>query len=310
MARSRSQALLRFSQTIRVNADGRTRVRAIFSALSHAIALGVGTRIAKEPVGFGHAKIRRTVMREAFCLTALVLGLALAGCGAAQPEPTGLAAEVAGKARQVADQIGGPDGFGGPWMNAYSQHMADHMGFHGMAYLADPEGDLNVEFINDSEWPCTFHLAYVRGEEGLEEQYEEITVPPGGTVDFQMPCAEIVGIGSVDEVGAVAADVGDDSQFDNWMCVPGFLNSDYLCGGTYACALGPDVDDLDNDGDTQELIVTTEGMWSHMGDGGMRSHMNGMWSHMDEGGMPGRMFPDGGWFGGMMGGGMMGGTRR
>lgn len=218
----------------------------------------------------------------------VTIGLALIGCTATQ-QPTGQSADVATKAQRIADEIGGQDGFGGSWMNGYGGHMAAHMGFHNAAYLADPDVDLNVQLINESDWPCTFHLAYIRSAESLDEQYEDVTVPPGQSLDFPMPCVEILGIGSVDEVGVVAADLGDGEVYDNWMCVPGFLNSDFLCNGTYTFTLSPDSDDLDSNGDTEELIVTTDGLWSHMGPLGMRHHR---WAYDNL-------------FGGMMGGFMM-----
>lgn len=187
--------------------------------------------------------------------------------------PTGLAAEVAQKAQDVAQEIGGPMGFGEEFMDGYLGHMAQHMGFHGPEYLADPDGDLILEATNDSTVACIFHVAYVRSEDGLHEQFEDVVVQPGETVHAALPCAEIVGLGSLSSVGAVAADSADGGSFDNQWCVPGFLNSDYLCGGTYACVLTPDTDDLDGDGDTEELIVLTSAMWSHMQADGMGPHM-------------------------------------
>lgn len=211
-------------------------------------------------------------------------------------QPTGLSADVAAKAAEVADLVGGPAGFGGTLMDGYIEHMADHMGFHGAAYLADAGAEVGFELVNESDLPCTFHIAYLQSSEGLEAQLEDVVVQPGEREELELPCAEILGVGSLDEVGAVAAALEDGAAFDNRMCVPGFLNSDYACGGTYTCTLGPDTDDLDQDGDTDELIVYTSAMRGHLGTGGMMPHMGG---------------GDAG-FGGMMnnlGGPMMGGFR-
>ena len=230
-----------------------------------------------------------------------VAALLFAGCNSlvssGDGEPTGLAAEVAQKAQQVVQQIGGPNGFGGPFVEDYYGHMAQHMGFHGAEYLADPDGNLVFELTNDSALPCTFHLAYIESGAGLDEQFEDVVVAPGDTVEVELPCAEIVGVGSLTDVGTVAGELPDGTLFDNRWCVPGFLNSDYACGGMYTCALAPDSDDLDQDGDTEELIVVTSGLQLHMRAGGMGRHM---WSDNSQ-------------FGGMMGGWggpMMGGTRR
>ncbi len=204
-------------------------------------------------------------------------------------EPTGVAADVAGKAQVVAGRIGGPNGFGGPYMMGYSGHMAQHMGFHSEAYLADPDGDLVVQLTNSTEFPCTFHLAYIQSGAGLDEQTEDILVLPGQTFEAQMPCAEIMGVGSLTDVGTIAVDLPDGSTLDNRYCVPGFLNSDYLCGGSYGCVVATDASDLDQDGDTEELIVVTSSMWGHMGSGGMGQHM---WDYQDS---PGSMMNGSNW---------------
>jgi hypothetical protein len=163
-------------------------------------------------------------------------------------------------------------------MMGFAGHMSDHMGFHSDAYLGDPDGDLLVQLTNGSGFPCTFHLAYVQSTVGLDEQSDDVVVQPGETIQVQMPCAEIMGVGSLTNVGAVAVNLPDGNTFDNRYCVPGFLNSDYTCGGTFGCVLAPDTNDVDQDGDTEELIVLTSGMQSHMGSGGMGQHM---WDYDD-----------------------------
>ncbi|MCH7873200.1 MAG: hypothetical protein IID33_16010, partial [Planctomycetes bacterium] len=61
--------------------------------------------------------------------------------------------------------------------------------------------------------------------------------------------------------------------------VPAFLGTDFTCGDEYVCRLRADVDDLDGDGDTSELIVITESLALHMGPGGFGRYggMMGMW---------------------------------
>lgn len=186
--------------------------------------------------------------------------------------PTGLAADVANKAEQVAREIGGATGFGGPMMSGYFDHMDDHMGFHGAADLADQNETISVTFTNDSGRACTFHYAFMRSADGLDTQTRDVEVPAGGSLTIEMPCAEIVGMGSLTEVGAPGGSADDGASFDNRYCVPGFLNSDYACGGEFACTLAPDTNDVDQDGDTTELIMVTSGMQQHMGSDGMGRH--------------------------------------
>ncbi|GMU84510.1 MAG: hypothetical protein AMXMBFR47_43790 [Planctomycetota bacterium] len=186
--------------------------------------------------------------------------------------PTGLTADVAAKAEQVAREIGGTAGFGGPMMDGYFDHMDDHMGFHDAADLADENGTVSVTFTNDANQACTFHFAFLRSADGLGAQTRDVDVPAGQSITVEMPCAEIAGMGSLTEVGATAASTADGGEFPNRYCVPGFLNSDYACGGEFACLLTPDVNDVDQDGDTAELITLTSGMQQHFSAGGMRRH--------------------------------------
>jgi len=59
------------------------------------------------------------------------------------------------------------------------------------------------------------------------------------------------------------------------MTVPAFLGLDYECEDTYRFTLTPDVDDLDGDGDTTELIVQSDALGLHMMNGGPFGHMHG-----------------------------------
>lgn len=235
----------------------------------------------------------------ALALLSAAVGLTTGcGLGTVALEPTGLAAEVAERAVDVADQIGGEDGFGGTWMNGYVDHMPMHMGFHGMAYLADEDGTVTIEVVNDAAPAAVVHVVYLTTAEGeLTEQTVEVEVEGYGTVSIDVPCAEIVGVGALDDVGATAADLDDATALPNDFCVPAFLNADYVCGGVYAIYVGADEDDLDEDGDTEETVITTEALQTHMGPGGMSGsgHMYGMMGLDEDGFVPGGL-------GGMMGG--------
>jgi len=203
----------------------------------------------------------------------------LSGAGTAG-EAKVLAEQVAARALTIGELIGTGDGFGGLQMGGYLSHMEDHMGFHSPENLADPNSDVMVEFHNESDEMCTFDVVYSASYMGLIDQHMEVEVEAGETVVVELPCAEIVGLGSLTDVGMPAVHFTDGQTLDNEWCVPGFLGSDYLCEGTYRCDLTQDVDDLDGDGDTEEFIVTTDALQFHLGPGGMGGHGHG------QGGMP------------------------
>lgn len=186
------------------------------------------------------------------------------------PDAETLSAVVT-KAENIAQLIGS-SGYGGPAFSGYRQHMGPMMGFLDADALADPNGTVGMQFWNQSGVPCTFHLAFVASYDQLQEQAQDITVQPGQVVTFDMPCAEVVGLGGLTHVGTPAGTLGSGAQLGNEFCVPGFLNSDYLCGGTFACYLSPDANDLDGDGDAQELVITTQPLQQHLGPGGMMGH--------------------------------------
>jgi hypothetical protein len=73
-------------------------------------------------------------------------------------------------------------------------------------------------------------------------------------------------------VGEAACELDDGTTFDNRMCVPAFMNTDYNCGGGYECYFGPDHDDVDGDGDVDEMMATTDALQEHMGTMGMMGH--------------------------------------
>ena len=107
---------------------------------------------------------------------------------------------------------------------------------------------------------------------GLDEQTLDVSVPTGEMIGTELPCSEIIGLGSLTMVGETAVHLADGTGIDNRFCVPGFLGSDYLCQGIYRCFLTPDVDDLDENGDTEELVVITDALRFHMGSGGVAGH--------------------------------------
>jgi hypothetical protein len=209
------------------------------------------------------------------------IAVACNGCGAPfammstserVTEPTGVTSEVAARALIVGEQIGGPDGFGGTRLNGFMNHMQDWMGFQTTRDLAADGETMTLTLSNQSTQPCTFYVTVLRSTEGLDPTTTQIFVPAEQTTIVEMPCAEIVNLGSLSDVGAAAAEFEDGLVLDNRMCVPGFLGSDFVCGGTYGVSLIVDVQDLDADGDTSEVIAVTDGLSLHTGRFGMMGH--------------------------------------
>lgn len=212
--------------------------------------------------------MKHVAMAAASVLVVLATGC-IPGLGLSGGTPTGVAGEVLDKAEGIAAQIGGENGFGGTQMNGYLLHMGANMGFYGMGDLADPDGGMIVRLHNDADQECTFHLVYVASHMSLTDQTMDVTVRPGETETIEMPCAEMIGLGSMTGVGEVACELEDGTMFDNRMCVPGFMNSDYDCGSGYDCFFGQDTDDVDRDGDTNEMMATTQALHGHMRPMGM-----------------------------------------
>lgn len=192
---------------------------------------------------------------------------------------------VSGKALEVASHVGGEDGFGGDLMDGYADHMPGQMGFDGVDSLAPEATNMIVQFRNESDEDGTFHMSYFSSHMGLDEQMMDVQVSAGEEVGVEIPCAEIVGIGPLEEPGETGCHLADGEVVDNTMAVPGFLGQDFTCGTTYECVLTKDVDDLDGDGDVEELIILSDAMESHLMNGGPAGHMHGhglgmMGSHM------------------------------
>jgi len=186
-----------------------------------------------------------------------------------------LVSQVAAKAVDVADTIGGENGYGGPMMNGYAAHAEPQMGFTRLDDLAFMGQGMMMQLRNDSDAACRFEVHYIASAEGVDEQVTEVEVPAGETVVVPLPCSEIVGLGPLDAPGSRGCLHADGTEVDNTMAVPGFLGMDYSCGGTYDCSLTPDVDDLDGDGNTEELVLLSEGMRMHLQNGGPMGHNHG-----------------------------------
>ena len=199
-----------------------------------------------------------------------------AGCmnGGVAPgggDSTGVA-DVAAKALDVAAQVGGANGFGGPLMNGYVDHSPDQMGFHVVDHLAIETSNMMVLVRNESDVDGTFHVSYFASHLGLEEQMMDVYVGAGDEVTVEIPCSEIVGMGPLDTPDEPGCHLDDGEAVDNTMAVPGFLEQDFTCDGTYVYVLTQDVDDLDGDGDTEELIIISDAMEFHMMNGGPLGH--------------------------------------
>lgn len=199
-----------------------------------------------------------------------------------------LADVVSSKAVDVAEHIGGNDGFGGAMMSGYINHVGPHMGFVTIGDLADADGVVVVRLENLSDQAATFHLSYFTAHVSSDDQLEDLVVPAGGEVQAEIPCAEIVGLGNLEMPGTIGCHLSDGQEIGNTFAVPMFHGLDYTCGETITFTLTPDADDLDGDGDADELTLLSEGFLTHLADGGPfgHTHMGGM-MHGGFGGMVG-----------------------
>ena len=207
------------------------------------------------------------------------MGMVLAGCAGWSPTVNiggaGLAPLVEAKAVSVASQIGGPAGFGGPLLEGYLGHGPAHMGFQVLDDLGTNGAEVFVTLVNGSGQNCVFHMRYFASQIGLNEGTEDVDVAAGESVTVGIPCAEIIGLGPLEEPGQPGATLADGSTVANLWAVPAFLNLDYTCGSQYACQLVPDTNDLDGDGDTQELVLVTNALQMHLLNGGPQGHQHG-----------------------------------
>lgn len=196
-------------------------------------------------------------------LTTVALA-AVAGCpGTDGSAETDKLAAVQAKVDSVTSHIGGTNGFGGMRMASYMQGMPAHMGFASEASLADPNGHLNVHMVNHSNLAATMHLSYFCSNLPSPDQTQDVPVPAGGETTVQIPCAEIVGTGSLDTPGTAACRLSSGTDISNMMTLPAFLGTDYTCGGTYEMTLTPDANNLTGGG-TGQLIMMSGAMSQHM----------------------------------------------
>lgn len=213
-----------------------------------------------------------------------VVAALIAGCPNAVVVPgttdSASSSDVSSKAVEVASSVGGANGFGGVRMTGYADHMPPQMGFGAEADLASSAGGMTVRLNNQSDADGTFHISYFASHMGLEDQMMDVEVPAGEEITVEIPCSEIVGIGPFDEPGEPGCHLATGEAIANTMAVPGFLGQDFACGGVYECLLVPDIDDLDGDGDTEELIIVSNAFEFHMTNGGPTGHTHGTGSGM------------------------------
>jgi hypothetical protein len=186
-----------------------------------------------------------------------------------------LAALASSKATAVAGQIGTTEGFGGDLMAGYLAHVGPGMGFVTIDDLADPDGVVTIQLENQTAQNATFHLAYFAGHLSLEDQLSDITVPAGSETTLEIPCSEIVGLGDLDMPGAMGCHLEDGDEVGNTFAVPMFYGLDFACGDTIDFTLAADADDLDQDGDIDELVLLSDGFVMHLQDGGPMGHQHG-----------------------------------
>lgn len=214
----------------------------------------------------------------ALTTTLLALTAALAGCQSTASNLDSATVDAvdaaANRAVQVAEQIGGVDGFGGALASACLGPGGFMPPFAGPADLADSSGVLTVRCTNLAGERAAFHLAYFASHLGWGDQSLDLEVAAGSTVDVQIPCAEIVGLGPLTAPGGYGCQLASGGRVNNRFAIPGFLNRDYACGGVWACTLLADADDVDGDGDTAEPIVFSDGLldWLHSPAGAAYHH--------------------------------------
>jgi hypothetical protein len=186
-----------------------------------------------------------------------------------------LAPFVSSKATGVAEQIGGELGFGGMMMAGYVGHVGPGMGFVTIDNLADPDGVVTIRLVNQTAQNATFHLAYFAGHLGLDDQLSDIAVPSGSETTLDIPCSDIVGLGNLNMPGAMGCHLEDGEEVGNTFAVPMFFGLDFACGDTINFTLAADVDDLDQDGDIDELVLLSDGFLMHLENGGPTGHRHG-----------------------------------
>jgi len=214
-----------------------------------------------------------------------VAAIAAGGCGVPSGGGAELVQSVVSKATDIATQIGGPAGYGGSAMAGYYDHTPRMMGFVDSDDLAGEGATLTIVLRNESTEEATFHLAYFASYRGSDQQSEEVVVAAGQEVEVELPCSEIVGMGSLNMPGSVGCHLAGGVEIDNSMAVPIFLGMDFACDENqrWEFVLTPDTEDLDLDADVEELILLSDGFVGHMQFGGPLGHSHRgslMGSHM------------------------------
>ncbi len=222
-------------------------------------------------------------------MPASLIAVLFVGCNSGFFQPvaqrSATIAAVASKAASIASMVGGVDGFGSNAMTGYTSHMPGAMGFYSQANMASETGELMVRLENQWHTDATFHLSYLASHMGLEYILQDVNVAAGESITMTLPCAEIVGLGPLVNPGEPGCHLNDGEAVANTMAVPGLLGQDFSCGDVYTCILTQDIDDLDDDGDLEELILLSDAMTSHLANGGPQGHAHGteygmMGSHM------------------------------
>ena len=160
-------------------------------------------------------------------LLAATLSVAAGCANLGQPSSGGeLVPLVNAKATAVAGQVGGAGGFGGMMMVGYFEHAKRQIRFDDMNDLADPNATMTVTVQNGSSQACTFHVAFLAGNLGLDEQTEDADLAAGEGTTIELPCAEMIGMGALETPGAAACHLADGQAVDNVMSLPAFLGLD------------------------------------------------------------------------------------
>lgn len=214
------------------------------------------------------------MLRYMVAVGVVVTGLlAIGGCPQVGTSQDNTVKTVQDAADQITSQIGVAGGYGGTMMGGYMQNMPMHMGFLTSANLAEPGATMTVKLHNETDQQATFHLMYLSSPQGLTMQIKDVTVDANSEQDVELPLSEMVGAGVLSEPGSIGCVLGNGQTVGNLMAVPGFLGVDYESGGTFEFFLQVDTQDLDRDGSTTDLILTSSSLnkWAGgmMGGNGM-----------------------------------------
>lgn len=202
-------------------------------------------------------------------LACMFVAVCVAGCPVTPSTSQDKVTAVSDAAIHIAGQVGGATGYGGAMMSGFMDVMPAHMGFTSSADLAPAGSTLTVRMHNQAGQQGLFHMSYLASSVSTDPQAQDITVPAGQQNDVQIPCPEILGMGNLYQPGSVACTLASGQTISNMFAMPAFLNVDYQCGQTYDFFLQPDTNDVDQNGNTEELVVMSAVMQYYMTNGGM-----------------------------------------